>query len=275
MNDDVDPWLTADRHRQLFTLIRDDHINGVPASSAPQLRVFAAQMGAGKTVAMRQLAPKHTYVHLATDAFRNIHPAYPQLMATRAHDMPRATNLATGKWLEMAQDYALKHRLNVASETSFQDAGWLIPVLVKFQRAGYTTQVIALAVPRELSLLGTIDRYLAEVTQAGSGRFAPLQVHDDAYHRGAGVLLRIATESPATQILVINRAGEQLFCGRGDPAAAAVLVKAQALTTIERSRLPTRLAEVKSILVKQNTDLTNKHEALRSLTAIEDSTANP
>lgn len=74
-----------------------------------------------------------------------------------------------------------------------------------FADHGWRVRVVALAVPREVSLTGTVRRYLDELREHGAGRASPLEIHDQAYLKGPYALALIRQQLPSVQVQAVDR----------------------------------------------------------------------
>lgn len=213
---------------------------GAGPTSRPEAVMFAAQPGAGKSVALGLHAPETDYVYVIGDDLRRFHPDYRRLMRTDPAAMPAATSQASGQWVQRGLAWAREQSRSVAWETTLR-APEVLDDLRRFAERGWKVRVVALAVPREVSLAGTVRRYLDELREHGAGRASPLDIHDQAYVKGPHALTLIRQQLPDVQLTAVDRAGEVLVEGDAVPDVIAE-AHSRPLTDQERAYVASELA---------------------------------
>lgn len=83
--------------------------------------------------------------------------------------------------------------------------------LKQFKAAGYRTQVIVVAVPRELSLMGTLTRYVNQILAQGQDRWVNPMVHDEAATQLIETLSNHIANGVVDKIDIVERSGKELF----------------------------------------------------------------
>lgn len=213
---------------------------GAGPTASPEAVMFAAQPGAGKSVAINRHAPEASHVQVIGDDLRPYHPDYRRLMRTDPAAMPAATSQASGQWVQRGLAWARDQSRSVAWETTLR-APEVLDDLRAFAERGWQVRVVALAVPREVSLAGTVRRYLDELREHGAGRASPMNIHDQAYVKGPHALTQIRQKLPDVQLTAVDREGEVLAEGDAVPAAIAD-AHARPLTDREREYVTAELA---------------------------------
>lgn len=213
---------------------------GPGRTARPEAVMFAAQPGAGKSVTIARYAPAGTHVRVIGDDLRKFHPDYDRLMDTDPAAMPAATSQASGQWVQRGLAWAREESRSVAWEATLR-APEVLDDLRRFVERGCQVRVVALAVPREVSLAGTVRRYLDELREHGAGRASPMDIHDQAYVKGPHALTLIRQQLPDVQLVAVDRAGEVLAEGDAVPDAIAE-AHARPLTDQERAYVASELA---------------------------------
>lgn len=241
---------------------------GSTSTARPQAVVVGGQPGSGKTRALRKCAAQPEFVVVNGDDLRPFHPGYADLMRRFPELMPDVTAPAAGAWIQMSLAWAASHRRNVAWETTFRSGDALLRDVTMFVDAGYDVTVTALAVPGEVSLLGTVQRLCAQVATAGAGRGVSIEGHDEPYGRTVPLLDRLAAEVPGIQVRVVDRDLRQTFPGGGTTAAEA-MIQGRTLTMEAAQQL--RIDEaVTRRKVDTQADGSARDSALAVLDAVED-----
>lgn len=236
--------LSADQLRDIFDRRirrRFDISDAQPLRAVddqPVVVVVGAQPGAGKSRAIDRVRRDHpTAVEVIGDDLRRFHPRYEQVMGEDPLQMPHVTAQASGAWVEMSIDYLRSQRRSVIVETTMRQPAVVEQTLRSFREAGYATEVRALAVPTELSRLGTVSRYAEQVRANGSGRWTPSSGHDSAAEAMLETLEQIISRGLADRVVVSNRAGHALLDRDIDPTMVAALDGVEARRVVEAGRL--------------------------------------
>ena len=191
----------------------DAHLSKL-SSFNPVLIMVGAQPGAGKSRSMNRVLTEYAgAIPVIGDDFRRHHPAYNNLMSSpeTALQMPQVTAQAAARWVEMSIDYLRELGAPVVLETTMRQPDVVASTMRSFRDAGYYCEARVLAVPREVSLLGVVERYAQQVLENGAGRWTPVDVHDAAYNSLPQSLDKIAASGVVDRIVVTNRGGEVLY----------------------------------------------------------------
>ena len=84
--------------------------------------------------------------------------------------MPDATAQASGRWVKMSLDLLRDHHCSVVVEITMRPSADHGQDARTFKQTGYRTEVTAVATPPQLSLIGTLIRYISQVETQGEGR---------------------------------------------------------------------------------------------------------
>ncbi|MDO5287200.1 MAG: zeta toxin family protein [Actinomycetia bacterium] len=189
--------------------------------------------GKGRAVdqAMRSL-PGSVVVN--GDELRPYHPAYERLMTSDPLRMPEVTAQASGQWVEMASQWLRERRVSAVIETTLHRPAFLVEELARYRAAGFATQLRVVAVPPEVSRLGTLARYLGQAQDYGAGRSVTLSAHDDRAAAIPGSVAQIVAAGVVDRLVVQDGDGQVAL---DTPAAAdGPDLAAQARGAVERLR---------------------------------------
>ena len=227
MTPEHNPFAVSDGvRRQIFTdRIVPMVLEPARASSRPpRALVVGGQPGAGKTRALAQIAPPTDFVVVNGDDLRAFHPQYDELMDVQPNLMPDATASCAGTWIQMSLAWAAAQRRNVAWETTFRSGDALIRDTLMFRAASYSVTVTALAVPGQVSLLGTVRRYCSQVGSYGAGRSVSLSGHDEPFKAALPLLERLPAAVPGITLRIVNRELRQIYPVDQETAADALRI---------------------------------------------------
>lgn len=205
--------------------------NGGSPPGPPRFVSVGGQPGAGKggvMAAMKRGLPGSVAVN--GDELRVFHPAYERLMLTDPLRMPEVTAPASGPWVGMSNDYLRQRGVSAVVETTLRDAAMLRREFEAFKAAGYETELRVVAVPLEVSRLGTLSRYVEQVKDFGAGRWTPGAAHDEAAANVRATVAELVASGAVDRVVVQDRDGRVFHDAdgagggtqRGEAAALAV-----------------------------------------------------
>lgn len=232
--------------QRIFTeQIVPDDLDGIRSAlkdSVP-IAVFAVgQTGAGKSnicpgVIAALDGNGRQPAHFIADTYKAYHPHYDKLMVSAPHLASRATGPDARKWLEMAVTEATVRRLDLIVESACRHPDDFTKLLDIVSKAGYRIEVMLLAVPAGLSLLGILIRFHQELPEGKSKklplRLTPPVVHDESYAGLANVAEHLDQTDMAHQVLVVRRGGLVAHGGTTGIAAALERERERPLTDDE------------------------------------------
>lgn len=235
-----DDELDAERLRAIFEEeIRFglDDVAPALAGAEPLLVIVGAQPGAGKSREISRVRSQHPEAtKVIGDDLRVFHPDYRRLLRSDPLRMPEVTAKASGAWVEMSIAYLRERRRSVILETTMRQPAVVEGTVRAFREAGYRIEVRALAVPLEVSRLGTVSRYFEAVREHGSGRWTPSQAHEDASGRMLDTLGKIIGDGLVDHVVVADRGGRILHDRDVDARATAVVDAVEAVRAVEAGR---------------------------------------
>ncbi|MFJ8195282.1 zeta toxin family protein, partial [Streptomyces sp. NPDC096094] len=180
MNQPSDFFLTEEQLRERFEQrVKDYVFRGYEPQGSPVLVLLGGQPAAGKSQAMAATQQRHPGRHLVPltgDELRHLHPAIDRLRKTDAQTLEAGTAQASGAWVRMSIEHALRNRHSLILEGVFRDPGMTMRTARQFaEEQGYAVEVVALAVREERSRLDALHRFL------DGGRWTPPELQELAY----------------------------------------------------------------------------------------------
>lgn len=209
--------LPADELRKVFeSQILPDYLlaqitRSIPATS-PVFVSVGGQPGAGKGLVLAQA--QHELAHAVVvngDDLRQFFPGYSALMRRAPLSMPSMTAHAAGTWVGMSTSFLRSRRISAIVETTLRNASMLEQEFRSFRDAGFTTELRVVAVPMEVSRLGTLSRYLNQIADYGAGRWTPSSAHDVAALHLPSTVAHLMEKGLIDRAYVQDRDGS-LYC---------------------------------------------------------------
>ena len=183
------------------------------------------QPGAGKGRVIEAAGRAHPgSVIVNGDDLRTFHPDYPRLMATDPLSMPEATAQASGQWIGMSNQWLRDNKISAVVETTLRQPAVLLREFEAFKQAGYGTELRVVAVPPEVSRLGTLTRYVEQVRDIGVGRAVTAEGHDIPTAAVPGTVETLVASGLVDRVVVQDRDGRVFLdteASRGGPELAA------------------------------------------------------
>ena len=218
--------LTEAQLREIFERDIRPELDALGASSREEptllLVLVGGQPGAGKSKAISRIEAQHPgIVEVIGDDLRNFHPDYDRLMQEAPLAMPAATAQASGRWVGMAIEYLRERRRGTLIETTLRQPGVVRETVAGFRQAGYRTELHVVAVPLEVSRLGTISRYVGQVEESGAGRWTPAAAHDTAAEAVSGTVVELVEAGAIDHVSIENRQGEAYYEASPQPGECA------------------------------------------------------
>lgn len=202
----------------------------------PRLVFVGAQPGAGKSRSIADVQDEYPdATAIIGDDFRAFHPDYWELMESDPLAMPAVTAHASGNWVGMSAEYLRQERRSVILETTMRQHDVVAQTAAAFRDSGYRAEVRALAVPKPVSLLGTVSRYLGAGEGADRNRWTPSHAHTAAYSAMPDTIERLVSDGAVDRITVLTRSQHVLY-DRTIDNASAVTVAGEARRAVDAGR---------------------------------------
>lgn len=226
------------QHRRIFLdRIVPREFKSATSSPAPAVVLMGGQPGSGKSGLLdaatdHLTTPSGRPVQVVGDDLRDYHPDYQRLLATDDRAAAAATDLDSGRWVEMCLTHARENRVSVVVEGTMRNPAVPLATAAAFRGAGYQVEAWVMAVDPLSSKLGILARYHQQREAFGHGRFTVDAAHD----AGAAGLLdsvdAIQDTRAVDRILVAVRGPQILTDLPGDVVSPRV----RDIITAERTR---------------------------------------
>lgn len=199
--------LTSDEVHDAAKAYFDERKDKSQSLVEPLHILVGGQPGAGKTqasfLARGELAQQGGFIHVDADRMRE------QIPLGSTKPTSEQTQADAGRLVAELRSLATLSKRNIIEEGTFRDAEGAEKFIKGRQAQGYKVELLAVATPREESLLGIYQRFEHQ-HQLGSEnpRFVPEKYHDDTMRGFENTLARSAS---VDRVRVIDRAGQVLF----------------------------------------------------------------
>lgn len=174
----------------------------------PTIVLVGGQPGAGKSamaaMVRTELAMQGGYVHVDADRMRE------RIRVGDSKPTSEQTQADAGRLVAALRDQAARGRRNIIEEGTFRNPDGAGKFVQGLQERGYKVELLAVATPREESLLGIYQRH--ELQHAGGGtnpRFVRDKYHDEAMQGFESTLARTAAQ--LDRVRVADRSGTVLY----------------------------------------------------------------
>lgn len=173
--------LSAERAQQIGDdYFREREAKALPAEQ-PTMVLVGGQPGAGKSAAADNVRDEFKklggYVHVDADRLRDEIP-----LPRGSHPTSEETQNDARRLVQILRTHAIDQRLNIIEEGTYRDANAVQKFVSDRNADGYKVEMMAVATPREESLLGVYQRYeMQHLIDAPNPRFVPEKYHDEAY----------------------------------------------------------------------------------------------
>lgn len=191
-------------------------------ATRPAIVLVGGQPGSGKSLSTSRIIKERPgLVPLSGDDLRSFHPDYERLMKADPLTAGKPLSEATAVWVRNAIEYARDHQHSLMLEGTFHTPQLSLDTAAQYKRAGFTTELIAVATPRMDSLLSATGRYFNSHQAAREPRWTSLTAHDRGFAGTREILSMIDASGPIDTVTVLNRTGTLYRADIDDYDAAA------------------------------------------------------
>jgi hypothetical protein len=162
---------------------------------------------------MLEFAPQTAAV-INGDEYRDAHPQAQTILFLDDKLFAERTDPDVRVWTRRLFDSAIKNKRNIIFEGTMRQPKPIMETIAKLKQSGYMVEILAMAVKKELSELGIIERYEDQKNFYGAGRWTPPPAHDVAYANMPNTLEQIESTLPVDRIRVYTRSLECLYDNR-------------------------------------------------------------
>jgi hypothetical protein len=186
--------------------------DGVEKTASPSIVFVGGQPGSGKSALLRhcvqdyQQRDGNTIAEIVGDDFRAYHPKYAELLDKDDETAAFYTDKDVGRWIEKSLQYAAETvGCSVALESTLRQPDVVCRTMNFFKEHGYKVNLNILLAHSLLSRLGVIERYLAQMSDTGNGRFTVRESHDASYDAIPDTMTAIFAEGNLNRLRLYER----------------------------------------------------------------------
>jgi UDP-N-acetylglucosamine kinase len=174
----------------------------------PTFVLVGGQPGAGKSTAglmvRDEMSQRGGYIHIDADRLRET------INTKGAKPTSEQTQQDAGRLVAELRKNAIADKRNVLEEGTFRDPAGVAKFIDARKQEGYKVELVAVATPREESLLGIYQRHeMQHASGTENPRFVPEKYHDETMDGFEKTLAQ--NEHKFDRVRVINRAGQVFF----------------------------------------------------------------
>ncbi|MDQ8015083.1 MAG: zeta toxin family protein [Flavobacterium nitrogenifigens] len=192
---------------QIAQGIIQQYTNGYSSNPSPTAIITGAQPGAGKTE-LQKLAEHKLNANIVicnADNFRDFHPSAQEIKSKYPEQYPELTAIYAQKWNDLLSQYRRDNQLNYILETTFSSGQRLNETIFELKIMGYNVDIMLLAVPPKLSLLGTYMRFEESIEKNNLGRKVSKEAHDSRFNAILKTINAISNEKLFDNIYIYSR----------------------------------------------------------------------
>ncbi|MFE6872270.1 zeta toxin family protein [Kitasatospora sp. NPDC057692] len=177
----------------------------------PVVVFVAGQAGSGKTLVVdlvhTALAARGGAVRVDRDAYKAVHPRYPQFLAEDVRTAGVRVRTDTYGWQAQLEARLREERYDAVVEAALGRPEEFLAEVATYRRAGYRVEIVALAVAEAFSQLGVLDRYL-HLAVEGRARYVGWDNHDACAATLPAALAAVEAGHLADRVFVVRRGAE-------------------------------------------------------------------
>ena len=177
-----------------------------PKEKIPTLVFVSGQTGCGKTQVIKILENENrNQVIYSFDEIRAMHPNYQQAVEELNGDTHAALFPDTDWACKSLLDYCREKKLNVVKEASMRRKEDIIDTAVAFRNSGYSIDIRLMAVPSIDSYVGTLERYVAQLSEGINARWVTREAHDVTFNKIPETLKCLIDERIFDRMIIYKR----------------------------------------------------------------------
>ena len=278
INDTSSGWLSEAAHLRIFSRIEAITFRNIvpPKPEEQPAAIFiAGQPGAGKTAlsetALAEFPPERA-VLIDVDALRDWHPNYRSWRSDPLTEKSAAAmcHADASAWSKALVRQAVARKCNIVVDGTLSNTEAMHSLFSMLKEAGYQVSVKALAVRKDVSQLGILERFEAGKAKA-MPRWISSDVHAIAYSKLPATLQAIE-QSPDlynARVGIYDRSGRRLY-DNFDRADNIALTAKQALDHARKAPLsPHEESRYQEIANKVISALVQRHAPQEEIQAVE------
>lgn len=181
----------------------------------PTLYLLGGQPGAGKSTISDRLMEEHpNAIFINPDTYRELHPQYEAIKAELKSEAVKVTGVFSGAVTEQVLRTLAEQKYNLIIEGTFRTLEVPQRTTEGLREKGYTAELHVIAVPKDISYVGTLDRYFVGKTK-GTGR-AVNKEHYDLVVKNLPENLKALAESGMFQSMHLHTREKEIFSTERD-----------------------------------------------------------
>lgn len=186
--------------------------------SEPKLYLLGGQPGAGKsTISNRLMNNYPNTIFINPDTYRELHPQYARIKAELKSEAVKVTGIFSGAVTEQLLRILAEKKYNLIIEGTFRTLEVPKRTTEGLISKGYTAELHAIAVPKDVSYVGTLHRYFRG-KETGTGR-AVNKEHYDLAVENLPINLKALAESGMFQSMHLHTREKEVFSTERDADA--------------------------------------------------------
>lgn len=192
--------------------IYDDLTRGKCPSRSPHADILGGQPGAGKTTIQTMIRENNpNTIVINGDDYRREHPRFAQLQERYGDDSVLHTQAFVNAVVEAMIDRLSREKYNLVIEGTLRDPSVPLRTCSMLKERGYTVDLSVMAVSKETSWQGTLQRYRDMEKKGLTPRATPKEKHDDIADKLPDNLGAIFGRKAFDRIALYNRESECLY----------------------------------------------------------------
>ena len=181
----------------------------------PTLYLLGGQPGAGKSTISDRLMEEHpNAIFINSDTFHELHPKYQEIKEELKSEYIDVTGKFAGEVNKKIVQTLSDQKYNLIIEGTFHSLETPKQITQALQSKGYTAELHALAVPRDISYVGTLSRYFVGKIK-GTGRAVNKEYYDSVAEKFP-VNLKSLAESGMFQSMHLHTRDKEIFSTERD-----------------------------------------------------------
>lgn len=181
----------------------------------PVVVLVAGPPGSGKStmcdLLLTVLGQRGSGVLIGRDLYKAAHPQYRTLLQSDDRTAGVRVRPDVLRWQAEVEEYVRRMRFDAVLETPRADPEEARVAARAYRAAGYRVEVVVLAVAEAVTQMSVLDRYLAQVSEDGAGRYVSWDNHDQCVRNLPAFLEVIEAEQLADRVMVVRRDLEVLY----------------------------------------------------------------
>jgi len=209
--------------------------------------LLGGQAGAGKTSLQTMIDEKMkgNIIIINNDAFKPLHPNYKRLAKKYGKEVTKLVTPFSSRMTEELIDELSKRRYNLVIEGTLRTIDTPKATAKFLQKRGYKTNLYVIAVPKQLSYVGTLTRF-EDMFQLNplAARETPKSIHDEMIDKLPLNLDELFENKIFAEIHVFTRAKEHMYSSLTQIKSPRAVLESKLHEVVESTRLDAYIARL-------------------------------